>query len=502
MNLTRHKDLNELLARRSFNLPDWAIGKIPKHYKRLSVDEGEAVELAKAGFAKIYSYFGIKLFFSQSLMAGAIFSGKYDDFVIVTPSQYGKSYLMGMIAIIKAYEGRKVYVAASTGDTTKVIMGHVGNHLQTVAPEVRQKLLEKKDKIEKLATSTSKGKISFSTGGMVEAITLGETYSTANNQVIGRGGGDYIVDEAGKCSEDALAEMGRREFASITGEKFQSIMISNPHQPGLFYDKLTEDEPPEGRFILWMDALTAIEEDRLKESIVINSDFARNRITRMKYIHCILELTDSSMFEKPIVYEGSFSSDYTQYFMGIDSAYKGRDSITCALNAVDENGISHIEWIKTIDKGDNDWDGVIKELGRLARIYRCAYITVDEGWGVWILRGLENMGLPVKGINFGSSPTKARQSVKHYAALWASNKRAEMHLDLQDLMEHQAIEFSESAYQKIKDILPLVSTKTRRGSGKIDIIPKTQIKALLGRSPDELDSVILAVHAAILFGGE
>lgn len=477
------------------------IGYIPKHYKRLTVSPEEAVELAKIGFAKVYSYFGVKLFFTQSLMAGAIFCGRYDDIVIVTPSQYGKSFLMGMIAIIKSYEGRKVYVAASTGDTTKIIMNHVMLHLQNVNPEVQNALLEKKSKLEKLATSTSKTKIGFSTGGMIESVTMGESYANATNQLVGRGGGDYIVDEAGRCSEDALAEMGRREFASIDGTKYQSIMISNPHQPGLFYDKLTEDEVPEGRIVIWSDALTAIEEDRLKESIVVNSDFARNRITRYKYIHCVLEMQTSSMFEKPVLYQEPLESDYIQYFMGVDSAYKGRDNITISMNAVDEKGHSHIEWIRDINKVDFDSDRIINEIASYAKAYRVSLICVDEGWGVWILRGLEKKGLPVIGINFGSSPTKKRVDAKHYAALWASNKRAEMHLDLQDLMENEAVFFSEQAYSRIKDILPLVSTKARRGSGKIDIVPKSQIKALLGRSPDELDSVILSIHAAILFGG-
>ena len=46
----------------------------------------------------------------------------------------------------------------------------------------------------------------------------------------------------------------------------------------------------------------------------------------------------------------------------------------------------------------------------------------------------------------------------------------------------------------------LVSSEMKP-SGKYQIIPKIEIKNMLGKSPDELDSVLLAVHAAITYMG-
>ena len=103
----------------------------------------------------------------------------------------------------------------------------------------------------------------------------------------------------------------------------------------------------------------------------------------------------------------------------------------------------------------------------------------------------------MKGINFGEGPTKDRVKAKHYSAVNASNMRAEMHLDLQNLMEEKAIVWSSQAYEMVKDIFPYVTCE-RKTSGKIMVRPKIEIKNELGRSPDELDAVLLAVHAAIL----
>ena len=83
----------------------------------------------------------------------------------------------------------------------------------------------------------------------------------------------------------------------------------------------------------------------------------------------------------------------------------------------------------------------------------------------------------------------------------AANKRAELHLDLQDLIETQSVKFSEEAYEKIKDTLPYVSSE-RKSNGRIQIKPKADVKAVIGRSPDELDSVLLSIHAAMLYINE
>lgn len=416
------------------------------------------------------------------------------------------SYIMGHVALLRAYDGAKQYIAAGSADKTQIIMSYTTASTQEAAPEIKKALLMKPTELERLTTSVSKQKLAFANGGFVEPITLADAYNDniAQNKAVGRGG-DFIVDEAALLSDNTFAEMGRREFARIDGKKFKSVLISNPHRPGVFYDKLTQEDPPERTLIIWMDALTAVEEERFDKNTVYESEFARNKSTRRRYLLCILDADGGGMFDTPkICTEEEAEGDYTQYFLGVDAAYKGKDNIEVAVTAVGGGKIRPVhlhkikkpQWIDGVTSKD-----IIKEIARIAYSYSAAMICVDVGWGVWLVEGLAGMGLNVRGVNFSETPTRARVKANHYAAKEASNKRAEMHLDFQSLIEDQALEVTQEVYDGIKATLPYVNSE-RKASGKIQICPKEQIKAVIGHSPDELDAVLLSVHASILFLGD
>lgn len=484
----------------------WLIGRIPKHYKRLSVTDEKAMELAKLGATKIASAFSQKLFFCQAMIAGAILSGDYDEIIVVSPSQYGKSWLLGRVALLMAFMGQKQYITGAAANVTSIIMGHVISATQEASPEIRNALINKKNELERLATSVSKQRLAFSSGGFIEAITLGDTYNDniATNKAVGRAG-DFYIDEAALVSDDAMSEMGRREFAKIDGTKYKSIMISNPHKPGTFYDKLTQPNPSERTFILWMDALTAVEEGRFTEELVRESDFAKNKSTLRRYLLCVLDVDGGGMFDTPKVVDETLNGEYVQRFLGVDAAYKGKDKIEVSVCAVG-NGKMRVEQTIELRKPKEWIDGVtsediIKDITRIAYQTNAAMVTVDIGYGVWLVEGLAKRGLNVRGVNFAETPTKERQKAKHYAAVEATNKRAEMHLDFQNLIEDGVIEVTKQVYDGIKETLPYV-TAERKTSGKIQVCPKEQIKAVIGHSPDALDSVLLSIHAAIRFLGD
>lgn len=414
------------------------------------------------------------------------------------------SWLLGHVALYRAYKGAKQYIAGAAANVTGIIMGQTIASTQEAAPEIKNALMVKQNEIDRLTTSLSKQRLAFASGGYVEAITLGDTYtdSLVTNKAVGRAG-DYIVDEAALISDKGFVEMGRREFAKIDGTKYKMVMISNPHKPGMFYDKLTQEKPHKGMFILWIDALTTVEEERFTEEMVFESDFAKNKSTLRRYLMCVLDADGGGMFEVPDTYEGHYEGDYTQWFMGVDAAYKGKDNIEVALTGVGD-GKFHVDDVIKIEK--KNWiDGVtsediIKQIARIALARGVACACVDEGWGVWLKEGLVRYGVKAVGVNFNSAPSPERRSARHYAATNASNKRAEMHLDLQDLIEHRAIEINTDVYSKIKDTLPLV-TSERKANGTIQVIPKPTIKAMLGRSPDELDAVLLSIQAAVKITG-
>ena len=452
------------------------------------------------------AYFGIKLYFCQSLIAGAILSGEYSKIVICVSSQYGKSWLMGHIALLQAYFGHKVYIAGGTANVTSIIMGNVHTAMHDAAPEIMNALVTTKNEADRLTKSISKDRIAFpSSGGFVETLTLAATYADniSSSGAVGRAG-DFIVDEAANIPENALSETGRREFASVTGESYPLIMISNPHKPGFFWEHITEENPADDTFILWADALTAVEEERWSKEKVFRSDFARNRSDLRRYLLCVLDVDGSGMFDTPKLYDAPYHGEYTQYFMGIDAAYKGKDNICVSLVAAGEDGKLHVEDIASVKK--DVWiDGVtpkdiVRQITKWCREFNVAFVCVDVGWGVWLVQGLIDQGINVLGVNFAEKATPGRVQARHYAATNAANVRAEMHLDLQNLIEEDAIEFDRGAYEKVKDILPLVVAE-RKANGKIAIRPKSEVKAQIGKSPDELDAVLLAIHAVMIFGG-
>lgn len=486
----------------------WLKGYIPVHYKRLNISMQEAFELAKIGYEECYIYFKDSLYFTQSLLFGAVVSGRYKTITVVTPSQYGKSYLIGKIAIWKADMGNKVRIGASTEKTTEIIMNYVITNLQNVHQSVKDKIIMTTDKIEKLQSSVTKKKLTWQGGGLIEAITFGGASSDAKqyNQAIGRGG-DYILDEASTIPDDAYAELGRREFSNDNGEKGLLFQISNPHNAGQFYDKLTDEDPPKDSLIVWMDIRTAYEEGRWNsKQQIIESDFFKNDSTCKRYLLCELEnFLEESMFEKAKIIE-SMPDPKATYFLGIDSAYKGKDNINICLTALERTGIIKVIEILTINKGT--WvDGETSQnilsdiLSKIVALH-IPYICVDEGWGVYIIENLakeaQTHGFKVQGIAFQAGTTQIRAKANHFSAKYGYNMRAEMHLDLQQLMNDGKIEFTRKALAQLKDQLLAVKS-FHKGAGKIAIIPKDEIRKRLKKSPDELDSLLLSVHACIMY---
>lgn len=487
--------LKNLLLSADENRGKWLIGNKPVHYKRLSVDFKEADRLAQLGAIKIGAAFNTVLYYSQAVIAGAILSGDYDTCIIVSCSQYGKSFLMGRIGLLLAYEGHQVSVAAAAKDKTDIILGHTRKAVSEAAPEILNKLLnESKKKVDNLDKSLSKAKIGFAQGGYVEALTLGDNYEDlSRNKAVGIGT-DFIVDEAAMISTKALRELGRRQLSSIDGKSKLLVMISNPHQPGYFYDKLTG--PADKRtLILWMDALTAAQEGRWTVEQILDSDFAQEEDTRTRYWMCELPTQGKSMFGYLKVGEGWEGTHY----LGVDAAYKGKDNI-CVADVVKGPKGLYVKEVVRIPKPH--WiDGVtgqeiVRDVIRIAKGLNAKHVCVDQGYGVWLVMGLQNAHVNVTGVNFGSGPSKDRKAAKHYAARMAYNKRAEMHLDLESLTEDGKVIFSRQAYEKIQDVLPFI-TKSLRTNGTYMIRSKDEVKAMIGRSPDELDAVLLGIHAAI-----
>lgn len=410
------------------------------------------------------------------------------------------SWLMGHVAPLLARRGIPTFVAANNTDLTTMIMSQVYAAIKEASDEHRAELMGVDlKKAEKLGVSLSRQRIGYACGGSVEAITLGGTYQdTAHNKALGKGGA-YIIDEAALVPETVYAETLRSNFARTDNKKYLQVAISNPHQPGWFYDDMTAEDS-ERHLIVWMDIRSAIEDGRWTKTNVLAEAERMRQDEIQRYLLCELPESGMAMFDAPVVGEAKDG----MHFLGVDAAYKGKDSI-CLCDVVQSEGylyakeITHINPKQWID-GETTQE-IVDQIARVARLMDVALVCVDEGWGVWLKMGLEERGIPVKGINFGSQPTKERKSANQYSATNAFNLRAEMHLDIQDLMTSQHLIYSEQVLNQVKDVLPLITSK-RNTSGKIQIRPKQEIKNELKKSPDEFDSLMLGVHAAILYNAE
>lgn len=497
-------------------LKKWVKGRIPSHYKRLTVEKNKAVELAAQGASASMAYFGKALYFTQALIVGAALSGEYDHLVIVTPSQYGKSWTLGQLALMLANRNEPVYVAGADTSTTSIIMNKVFDHIQDADREIKDKYLETNDKLEKLQASLSKTKLAFKGGGRIEGMSLGETFSNAKkgNKAIGNAG-HILADEASMISDDAFAELGRREFSRDDGKKFLSIEISNPHNPGRFFDTLVDPDLAPGTLVIWMDALTALEEGRFKsEDQIRYSEFFKNKSTCTRYLLCELEdYSEHSIFPEPVVTDYPVDNSSTWY-MGVDGAYKGKDKIEVVLGTLTaEHGViaAHRAVIdktvlspELIAQGVTWEDGVTgdlvcRQIRNYIIAYNVRYVCVDSGYGMLIIERLIQMcpGVRIVGVEFGSRTTPLRREAKHYSAVYGDNKRAEMHLDVQNLMDEKRMYYTEEVKDAVKDQMRAIKA-VRKPTGKTAIVAKSEIKKLLGRSPDTVDSLLLMVHAIIL----
>ena len=505
-------------------LKDAVKGKIPKHFKRNSIREREGfekeLEYYKLGFTTALSEFNIELWWSQAVQFGAFLSGKYKTGYCVATPRYGKSFLCGIMANHFAYEGENCYAVGSTQEYSGIIIQHAREILVKSHPEVKEMLtfgdsdISSVDKRLKrgLSSFSSEG-FSFRNGGKLEGLSAGSNFTDPSKiHVIGRGG-NMFGDEASDISPIALGHMGRREFESDDGRKLIMYLISNPRSLNNFFDFMTKEDLADDEFIMWLDVVTAIEEGSIKytKEELMRSQFTITEDSIRENLLCEFPTERSNFFEASPDILDSFDANgkNLDYFIGVDSAYKGSDSIQVTVSVVDEN--NHATVLDTKDIKPKEWiDGItaidiVNKIVTLANRLNAKGIAIDAGGGAHIVQPLKMRRLsgqlkcPVYDINFGGKVTEIKKLAKEPSAEYALNRRAEMHLMLRGMMEAQRVSFVRKVWDLISREMAFVSEIQKPEDRLVKIRPKSEIKKLLQRSPDELDSVILSLHCAELY---
>lgn len=505
-------------------LKDAVKGKIPKHFKRNSIREREGfekeLEYYKLGFTTALSEFNIELWWSQAVQFGAFLSGKYKTGYCVATPRYGKSFLCGIMANHFAYEGENCYAVGSTQEYSGIIIQHARGILAKSHPEVKEMLtfgdsdISTVDKRLKrgLSSFSSEG-FSFRNGGKLEGLSAGSNFTDPSKiHVIGRGG-NMFGDEASDISPIALGHMGRREFESDDGRKLIMYLISNPRSLNNFFDFMTKEDLADDEFIMWLDVVTAIEEGSIKytKEELMRSQFTITEDSIRENLLCEFPTERSNFFEASPDILDSFDANgkNLDYFIGVDSAYKGSDSIQVTVSVVDES--NHATVLDTKDIKPKEWiDGItaidiVNKIVTLANRLNAKGIAIDAGGGAHIVQPLKMRRLsgqlkcPVYDINFGGKATEIKKLAKEPSAEYAFNRRAEMHLMLRGMMEAQRVSFVRKVWDLISREMAFVSEIQKPEDRLVKIRPKSEIKKLLQRSPDELDSVMLSLHCAELY---
>lgn len=519
--------------------PDWTLGqgKIPdlSDYRKLSVDNmEEAMLLARLGQITAQQFIPsiqnrpYKSYFTQALVLGAslvtrsiakkfnLNFDKYRSVLLVCPSRYGKSFTNAASLTIHAgANGEECNIGAATMPKAQIIQSKIVELLPNTASSIQEGLIVDGDeadrfkKIKRLATQVSKDSLKWTNGGSIGMFSTNE--AKKNSEVAASGaigiGGDFAVfDEVQLMSPVGFRTASRFMVESPDTKRF---CVGNPMINGHF--KELYDDPT--TFVVHMNEVTAIIEGRFnREGIKLTSmpsyspeyrafvetEFPDAR-SGSRFFPILPQLLDSGKMPEPLA---------KFYFIGVDSAYSGGDSLVVSLLSYNEGeGKKWFALEKQINLKERfrgQWDEhttleICLDIMKVWEQYNVVAGAIDIGFGIHIYEKLRDLypNIPIEPINFASKPTDWRADTD-YNAKFALNKRAEMHMDLRDLSSNDLLYVHPDVYDEIVREMGEVGQSPAKQ--KIQIESKRDIKLRLGRSPDYLDSLCLGIHAAVLSG--
>lgn len=520
--------------------PMWTLGKgrIPalSDYRKLSVDNmEEAMTLAKIGqiigqhFIPSIQEKPFKTYFTQALILGAslithsmakkyhLDFDKYRSVLLVCPSRYGKSFINAASILIHAgANGEEVQIGAATMPKAQIIQAKAVEMLPWTSIKIQEGLIVDGDKeedrfkkIKRLTTQVSKDNLKWTNGGSIAMFSTNETKKNAEVAAagaIGIGGDFAVFDEVQLMTPVGFRTASRFMVESPDTKRF---CVGNPMINGHF--KELYDDPD--TFVVHINEVTAIIEERMSRKGIrltgmptyseqyrafVETEFPDER-SGTRFFTTLPEMWDPAKLPQPV---------RKFYFMGIDSAYKGGDSLMMSIVSFNEGGGK--KWFALERQEDlkqrfgGKWEAnttldISLDILKTWEKYNVTAGAIDIGFGIHIYEKLRDLDpeIPLEPINYASKPTEWRVE-QDYNAKFALNKRAELHLDLRDLSSNDLLFIAPEYYDEVRREMGEVAQAPAKQ--KIQIEPKKDIKLRLGRSPDAMDSLCLGIHAAVLSG--
>lgn len=518
--------------------PKWVFGHIPdlSDYRKLSVENmEEAFFLARLGqemtSAFFPSYRGKPLYlsFTQAMLVGAglltreqaekagLDFEKYRSVLMVTPTRFGKSFLNAIIAIIKAAgEGKEVRIGGATKDKAGIIQEKIVSLLPSTAKAVQDGLIITEEdgdinkKVARMATQVSKEALAWRNGGSIKMFSTNENRKNVNVAAagaIGIGGDFVILDEIQLMTPVGFNTASRFMMENPDTKRF---CVGNPQISGHFKDLY--DDPT--TFVVHINDIGSIVEGRMSRRGMELTGMPSYSSEYRAFI--MVEFPDETTGNRffptlplPLTKANLPEPINQHWFMGIDSAYKGGDALMVTLLTYNEaEGQKWITVESQIDLKkkyevwtDDTTTNIALDILKIIQDNNVENACLDIGLGIHIYEALTRLDpdLAIEPVNFSQKPTEWRAE-SDYNAKVAMNARAEMHLDLRDLCESGLVYINGDNYEEIIRQMREIGAKTDSVGNKIRVEPKAEIKKRLGRSPDNLDSLCLAVRAMVTSG--
>lgn len=308
------------------------------------------------------------------------------------------------------------------------------------------------------------------------------------------GGVLAIVDEANRVEDATLKAMDT--YGTTAGSR--TLMISNMiTRQGRFARVMLGEEPIEWRTHTitaydsphvskeWIDAQAAL------YSNGGTKDPATDPVFQVTVLARFPDFDESGLFPMSLLEMCADAvPDVLGRKMGVDIAAGGADKCVAVL-MVDGRVAAVHSWAREIHRDTMRTVAIIKGLAEKWRVDG-PDIGIDViGVGAGVVDRLRELGIEVEGVNFGAQPARDWDGVvgKHKQFM---NRRAELYWVVRCLMESGQLGIGRKYREIWTDLLAITYTY-QKGTLKLVITPKEEIKKMLGRSPDFADAVALAL---------
>lgn len=386
-----------------------------------------------------------------------------DDYISVSSGRgIGKSWTLSMVAawIISTRQGAKVLVMSNTDSQSKSTLW------SPLVSILKRSLI--KDWFE-----YSTELINFK-GDKESAFIKRLVWSENNIEAVSGYHSEnmiFLCDEASKYPNAILDNL----YASCTQSWNKMLLTSNPtRNTGYFYDTSFKDTWN----FLEIDSRNSVHTDKDKideliETYGIDSDTVRVQVLGKFPRNSSESILNNA--EADITFNSHYPvvKDNHVRVLGVDIG-GGGDGTCFAIRA----GQSIVD---IVTKQTNTKDVILREIQTLVHKHQIDIITFDKtGMGHFLQTDIQNIvpkSVEVYGINFGDSSPEPD----------CFNKRSWLYRRFRDWVRQGGVV---GDYAEVK-IQALATETLHDDKGRLKLIPKEKIKKEIGKSPDELDAVVL-----------